>query len=67
MSRLRGHRPMQTLDSMVEFSGRALGLMDFAERHELAATLRMKIEAVVIEAARLEVNLRIAIAEGRGK
>lgn len=53
--------PQQRLKTIRRISDLALDMIDLAERSQLG-TLRAKLEAVVIEAARLEVDLRERIS-----
>jgi hypothetical protein len=49
--------PRAKLKAASQISERAMALMDIAERHQLG-TLYSRLEAVVIEAARIETDLR---------
>lgn len=53
--------PQQRLKNIRRISDLALDMIDLAERSQLG-TLRAKLEAVVIGAARLEVDLREQIS-----
>lgn len=46
------------LASLAEFTQRAAALAEFAERNSFPAALRTKLEGVLIEASRVEVEMR---------
>lgn len=58
--------PRQKLKAVVEFSKRLTSLVDFAESAAVPASLRTKLEALVLDAARLEIQLRDQVDRPEG-
>lgn len=63
---LEKYMPSRRLKLFAEFTQRAAALLEFAERNSFPATLRTKLEGVLIEASRVEVEMRAQLERGLG-
>lgn len=55
--------PRRRLKLLADFSRRVADLLEFAERNELPAILKTRLEGLVIETSRLEVEMRDRLAK----
>lgn len=61
--------PKRRLKLLADFSRRVMDLLEFAEQNELPATLRTRLEGLIIETSRLEIEMRerLTRAEAAGE